>query len=93
MGTKWMEYKPEHLSYFSKATLRRLFESTGFDAIRAFPARKTLSFDYINGHFEHYPVQPYSAILSGIRRMTPKAVRRMPIRITASGIVVIARKA
>src|SRR4029077_6364700 len=51
MGTSWPEFKLEHLWYFSTSNLTRLFHSESFGALKVFPAKKTLSFDYIAGHF------------------------------------------
>jgi SAM-dependent methyltransferase len=92
MKTKWMEFKPEHLWYFSSATLKRVLYSEGFGALKIAPARKTLSFDYIAEHFERYPVEPFSAMISLARRLMPRFLRRFPFRLTASGIVVIGRR-
>lgn len=93
MGSKWMEFKLEHLWYYSTANLRQLFHSESFGALKAFPAKKTLSFDYVAGHFEHYPVQPFTAILRTMQRLLPQALRRRPVKVTASGIVMIAQRA
>jgi 2-polyprenyl-3-methyl-5-hydroxy-6-metoxy-1,4-benzoquinol methylase len=92
MGSSWMEFKLEHLWYFSTPNLKRLFHGERFGALRALPARKTLSLDYIIGHFEHYPVQPISSALSFLGRLLPKPVRRYPIKVTASGIMLLAAR-
>jgi glycosyltransferase involved in cell wall biosynthesis len=52
-----------------------------------------LSFDYIAEHFDRYPVQPFASIVSLARRIAPRVLRRRPFQLTASGIVVIGRKA
>ena len=92
MKGKWMEFKPEHLWYFSTATLKWLFYDEAFGVLAVKPAKKTLSFDYIAQHFDRYPVQPYSAAISVLRRLLPRFLRRHPLRITASGIVMFARR-
>jgi len=92
MKGKWIEFKPEHLWYFSTATLKWLFYDEAFGVLAVKPAKKTLSFDYIAQHFDRYPVQPYSAAISVLRRLLPRFLRRHPLRITASGIVMFARR-
>jgi SAM-dependent methyltransferase len=93
MGTSWVEFKPEHLWYFSTSNLRRLLHSESFSGLIAFPARKTLSFDYILGHFDHYPRQPFSSVLKFLKPLLPGSLRRHPVKVTASGIVMVARRA
>jgi SAM-dependent methyltransferase len=92
MGSSWVEFKLEHLWYFTTANLMRLFHGEAFGTLRRFPARKTLSFDYIAGHFEHFPVWPITGLLRAGERLLPAAWRRFPIRVTASGIMLLARK-
>jgi SAM-dependent methyltransferase len=92
MKSKWIEFKPEHLWYFSTNTCARLLYSENFGGVKSRPAKKSLSFDYVAEHFEHYPVQPYSAIVKFFKRIIPRMLLRVPIRVTASGIVMFAQK-
>lgn len=93
MKSSWMEFKPEHLWYFSSPTLSRLLRDEGFGTLIVKPAKKTLSFDYIAEHFDRYPVQPYSWFIQLLRKVLPGFVKRQPVRITASGVVTFARRA
>jgi len=93
MKTRWVEFKLEHLWYFSTRTLKRLLYSEGFGALKASPARKTLSFDYVAEHFDRYPVEPFSSVIALLRRLLPRFVSRRPFNVTASGVVVVGRKA
>jgi len=92
MKTKWVEFKPEHLWYFSSATLKRVLYSEGFSGLKVTPARKTLSFDYVAAHFDRYPVEPFASIISLARKALPRFLRRLPFRVAASGIIVVGRK-
>jgi len=92
MGASWMEFKLEHLWYYSKANISRLMYDESFGALRIFPARKTLSADYITEHFIRYPVRPITGFLRTLRGLLPSALRRYPVKVTASGIVVIAKR-
>jgi len=92
MRNKWVEFKPEHLWYFSTATLQRLFYSEGFYKDKVYTAKKTLNIDYIAKHFEHYPIQPFSNSIRLLTKLLPRFLRRQPFRVVASGIMLLARK-
>ncbi|MBV9154763.1 MAG: class I SAM-dependent methyltransferase [Acidobacteriaceae bacterium] len=92
LGRFWMEYKTEHLTYFSRKSLALLFESSGFDMIRFVPNYKILSLDYIARHFERFPVPFVSPLVRGIRTLVPSRLAHMKIKIVASGTMAIARK-
>ncbi len=92
MKNKWMEFKPEHLWYFSTATFRRLLYSEGFGQTKALKAKKTLSMDYITEHFNRYPVQPFTWLLQFTRRLFPRFIRKYPIHINAGSLMMLARK-
>ena len=89
---RWMEFKPEHLWYFSTKTLKRLLYTEGFGVLKIFPATKTLSVDYIGQHFDRYPVQLLSPLVALLQKCLPLRARRHPLQIAASGIVALARK-
>lgn len=92
MKSKWVEFKPEHLWYFSTKTLRQLLHGENFGMLKVDPARKVLSFDYIAQHFDRFPVPPFSAVVALMRKLLPDFIRRRPIHVTASGIVMFSRR-
>ena len=92
MKNKWMEFKTEHLWYFSKKTLNQLLTSENFSQIKTTSAKKTLNLDYIIQHFEHYPVAPFTQAAKLIKKIIPKVLKKQPFRIVASGIVSMATK-
>jgi SAM-dependent methyltransferase len=92
MKNKWIEFKPEHLWYFSTATLTQLLHGEAFGALKFAPAKKALSLDYVAEHFDRYPLEPFSSVINLFRRVLPRFIRRHPIRLTASGIVAIAKR-
>jgi SAM-dependent methyltransferase len=91
LRNRWMEFKPEHLFYFNSATLQTLLFETHFGGVVERPCVKTLSLDYIAGHFARYPVPGISALTGLARRLTPRPWRRKPLRVVASGMVLLAR--
>lgn len=92
MGRRWMELKPEHLYYFSPATLTRQLTQAGFDNIALHRGTKLLSLDFVAAHFEKYPVAGIRATLRGLRAILPAAWCERPVPVVASGIIALAKK-
>jgi SAM-dependent methyltransferase len=92
MGRRWMELKPEHLFYFSPATLSRQLAESAFTGIALYPGIKLLSLDYVAAHFEKYPVAGIRALLRLLRALVPSGWRERPVRMVASGIIALARR-
>lgn len=92
MGRYWMEYKTEHLTYFSRKSLANLLSATGFHQPRFLPNYKTLNLDYVASHFERFRVPLATPAVGLLRRILPRALVRRPANIVASGVMAIARK-
>jgi SAM-dependent methyltransferase len=92
LGRRWMEYKTEHLTYFSRRSLVQLFGKAGFTKIQFFPNYKVLSFDYVAAHFERFPVPILSHFVDVLRSVLPERLAHRPMRIVASGITALAQK-
>lgn len=93
LGRRWMEYKVEHLFYFSPRSLRRLLERCGFDEIVIRPNRKVLTLDYLWHHFERFRVPLLSPAIGLLRRVAPERLAHRHLRLPASSLMVTARKA
>jgi SAM-dependent methyltransferase len=90
LGTRWMEYKVEHLFYFDRPSLIRTLNAGGFVTVTTAPNVKVLSLDYILAHFEKFR-QPFDGRpLRRISALLPDALRHGPFPIVASGITAIA---
>jgi SAM-dependent methyltransferase len=92
LKTNWMEFKLEHLWYFDTKNLRSLLFQHDFSEFRQFPAKKTLSIEYIAGHFDKHPVPLWSHAVSFFRAVLPKRLLQTPFPIVASGIGMTAKK-
>jgi SAM-dependent methyltransferase len=92
LRSRWMEYKVEHLYYFSAKSMRRLLEGCGFGEIRVFPSRKMLTFDYIARHFDRFRVPLLSPLLGTLRRTMPDRLAYRHLRLPASGLIAVGRK-
>lgn len=90
---KWMEFKAEHLTYFDRQTLQTALFKSDFRDVIVEPGWKILSLDYVQKHFERYPVPMVTSLVNFATGILPKNMRDRHRRIVASGIVAFARKA
>jgi SAM-dependent methyltransferase len=90
LKNNWMEFKPEHLFYFNGATLQTLLFHSGFGEMVNKACAKTLSVDYVAGHFERYPVKGLSPVVAAVRDLVPSKLRQKPISVVASEMIVMA---
>ena len=93
LRARWMEYKVEHLYYFSAASLRRLLERCGFHVIRLSPSRKILTLDYIARHFKRFRVPMLTPLMGLLRLAVPGRIAHRHLLVPASGLLAVARKA
>lgn len=93
MSTRWMEFKPEHLSYFSRKSLEGLLFSEGFRTLATVPGVKVLSYDYIRAHFERFPIPVVTRAVKAVGAMLPNSVRSRERQLVASGMVLMGRRA
>lgn len=92
LGRYWVEYKTEHLTYFSSGALRTALAQAGFTGIQLLSNYKILSADYVAHHLERYPVPVFSPVVSFLRRCLPGSWANHPFKIVASGVMALARK-
>ena len=92
LRNRWKEFQPEHLWYFKSSTLQTLLLRAGFAGIIARSGVRTQSFDGIAAHLEWYPVPVASPVAAALRRVCPPSWLRRPLRGTAGGMVLMARR-
>lgn len=90
MGKLWMEYKDEHLFFFSKRSLTNILQKSGFSSVALKPGYKVLTLEYVAQHFEKFPVPGFSPLVKGCIGMLPRSLARRPIKIVASGVIAMA---
>jgi 2-polyprenyl-3-methyl-5-hydroxy-6-metoxy-1,4-benzoquinol methylase len=93
MGSRWLEFKAEHMTYYTPRTLRRQLASAGFTDIRLLGGTKLLSLDYVTRHFIRYPVPGLTPALRLFRSLLPVAWQQRPWLIPAGGMIALARRA
>ncbi len=87
---EWMEFKTEHLVYFSPSNLQMAMYKTGFSRLKLYPQRKHLNIDYILGHFSRYPSDSWIArVLTRSMGALPQRLRSPAFQIGGAGMVVL----
>jgi 2-polyprenyl-3-methyl-5-hydroxy-6-metoxy-1,4-benzoquinol methylase len=92
MGSRWLEFKAEHLFYYTPSTLRQQLAKAGFTDIKISGGTKMLSVDYVTWHFTTYPVPVVTPLLRLFRAMLPGSWAQRPWLVPAGGMVALARK-
>lgn len=92
MGSRWLEFKAEHMYYYTPTTLRRQLEQAGFTDVRVMGGTKMLSVAYITCHFTTYPVPVVTPLLRLLRAILPASWSQRPWLTPAGGMVALARK-
>jgi 2-polyprenyl-3-methyl-5-hydroxy-6-metoxy-1,4-benzoquinol methylase len=92
MGRRWMEFKAEHMAYFSRHTMESLLAQTGFQSIHFFPGHKMVSLHYVKAHFESYPVPLLTPLVRLAFGLLPRGTLEKPRRLAGSGLLVLASK-
>ena len=93
MRRNWMEFKLEHLTFFSPTTIENALAKAGFQEISIEPNTKILTPEYIYYHFERFKIPILSKIISAGYQVLPNSIRRRQMKVVASGIIVLARAA
>jgi len=92
MRKRWMEFKTEHMSYFSRRTLESLLSQTGFQSSQFFTGYKMISLHYVKAHFESYPVPLWTSLVRFAFGWLPSSWLNKPRRLAGSGMLVLATK-
>jgi 2-polyprenyl-3-methyl-5-hydroxy-6-metoxy-1,4-benzoquinol methylase len=91
LGRRWMEYKLEHLTYFTDRSLKITLEQAGLKLAALAPNPKVMSVDYVAQHFERYPVPGVSPIAAaGAGAVRALGLDKKEFKIVGSGVYAIA---
>lgn len=91
MRSHWIEFKPEHLFYFSSVNLQSLLFHLGFGSLVTKSGRKTVNLNYIDERLKKSPVPLISKVVSTLCKVAPENLRTKPFEVVASGILLMAR--
>jgi len=88
---RWMEFKPEHLTYFKSATLQSALFAAGYQVLRVTEDRRPVTLNHLRRHFDRFEVPLYSTVVRILARLAPARLRRAPRSILTSGLIAIAQ--
>jgi SAM-dependent methyltransferase len=92
MGRHWMEYKVEHLYYFSNPAMSLALRQAGFRLLALLPNRKVLSVDYIYHHFMRFRNPALSPLIRSLRSLIPGRLAHRPLRLVDSNMFAVAER-
>ena len=92
MGKHWVEYKPEHLFYFSKYSIQLILKDAGFTILAIEPNTKVLSLDYLTRHFIRFPVPVITPFMILLQKLLPERILKIPFKMRTSSMNIIAKK-
>jgi len=92
LGGAWPHYKPEHLHYLSRTSLRRYFSEAGLRTEVVAPAWKALSPAYLTEHFRVYSAVPGVRALHSLVARLPSSIRNASLPLLSGNLLAIARK-
>lgn len=90
LGRYWPNYKPEHLFYPDRRTIRMLLASEGFIVRHISRATKALTMEFACDYFDVYGPKMAAWLFARVTPHVPLAVRRMPILVSAGDMLVMA---
>ena len=93
MSTRWMEFKPEHLSYFSRSSLEGLLFAEGYRSLAWEQGYKILNYEYIEEHFEKFRIPLFTQAVKAFGACLPSSSKLRERQILASGMIVMGRRA
>ncbi len=82
MGPRWLHYKVEHLSYFTRSSLLHLLGQEGFVEFGVGRAIKTMNLHYVAHQLGKYPHPLLTPLLTLANRVSPPPLREAMFPIT-----------
>ena len=83
-----MEFKAEHLVFFSRATIGNALARAGFEQVRIEPNYKVLTLEYVHHHFARFHVPVLSPLVTLGFRLLPGPLRVRELKLVVSGGVI-----
>jgi 2-polyprenyl-3-methyl-5-hydroxy-6-metoxy-1,4-benzoquinol methylase len=92
MGKKWLHYKLEHLFYFHRSGIKRLFSQTGLKIENITTAKKAFTLAYSFHQFSIYNHFLITPVLKVFNKILPSVIRNKPFYLRLGEMNVILRK-
>jgi SAM-dependent methyltransferase len=88
----WTEWCPDNRVYFSNITIQQMLWKSGFDQMELQVDERAPTMEHINRRAAGLPQTWLTRAVRGTHRIFPGALRKVPLSLPASGIIVIGRK-
>jgi SAM-dependent methyltransferase len=92
MGNRWLQYKEEHLNYFSRESMKLALGQAGLKLDHIIPATKYLSLSYLQTQFSAYSPKPAGTLLKCIRPFITKSAWHAPRPFSFGELCAVASK-
>lgn len=90
LGSRWVEFKGEHLFCFTARAMRTALSRTGFSVRELGGAKKALSPEYVLLHFVRFPLPGLGWAARAALGLLPEALLRRRFVVPAGGMFVVA---
>lgn len=91
LGRRWFYCAPpDHVHYFTPATIRRLLADAGFADVAVRPITKPLTLDYAAGQLA-LESSPLGRVARAVLAITPRPLRRRPLPLPLGEMLVLGR--
>jgi hypothetical protein len=91
-GSAWTEWCPDNRVYFSNTTIQQMLWKSGFDQLELQVDERAPTMEHINRRAAGLPQTWLTRAVRGTHRVFPGALRKIPLSLPASGIIVVGRK-
>jgi SAM-dependent methyltransferase len=93
MGSRWAEYKKEHIFYYNGPSIRFLLAKYGFEVLDIGTKVEISSLGYVSEYLKKYKISPLSGLFRTLLALLPSVFLDFLIKTSFTGdICVIARK-
>jgi len=92
MGSKWINYKKEHLAYFSKKSISNLLKKYGFEILELKSNTKYLNAGYIETQLQIYKTPILSSLMRIISKFMPKKLKNINFNVYTGELFLLAKK-
>lgn len=92
MGTKWINFKREHLHYFSPKSIEILLTGFGFEILSLTANVKYLNLNYVQSQLSVYEVPVLSGFFRHLGRFIPSRIKSVNFPFYTGEMFLIARK-
>ncbi len=89
----WVEFQEPYLYYFGGANIQTLLFKSGFDRVILHAHRRVVTLAFLIKYLEGFPSRRIRVLLALARWLTPPPLKRCPVSVRGSHMMVVARKA